>query len=205
MINRRARVWYPGAQYHVMNRGNRKAEIFRRDEDYEVYLRIMEKARKRYSFKLLGYCLMPNHVHLHIQTDQVELWKIIHYVHGNYAKYYNKVYSLVGHLFQGRYIAQIIENDAYCLAASRYIHLNPVKACIVDDPKLYPWSSFRYYINQKKPKWVELECDYVKGYFGKYGHEQYEAFVKGSIENMTSESLYNIELAEIDLLECEVE
>ncbi len=109
-ISRKKRIWYPGAEYHIMNRGNRRGDIFREEEDYEAYLRNLTIAKSRYPFFLIGYCLMTNHVHLLIETIEDEHWRIIQYAHSNYSIYFNKKYGLVGHLFQGRYTDEIVES-----------------------------------------------------------------------------------------------
>jgi REP element-mobilizing transposase RayT len=146
-MDKRKRVWYPGAQYHIMTRGNRRSDIFRSEEDFVVYLRILLAAKKKYPFYLYAYCLMDNHIHLQIETINVELWRIMHYINSVYSKYFNETYNLIGHLFQGRYYAECINTDAYMLQTNRYIHLNPVKAKMVRKPAEYEWSSYKSYIS----------------------------------------------------------
>ena len=131
------RVWYPGAKYHIMNRGNRRSDIFKDEEDYQVYLTILEETIRKYKYIILSYCLMTNHVHLQIQTTDIELSKIMRFINLSYTKFFNNKYNFIGHLFQGRYKAEIIETDAYNLQTSRYIHLNTVRAAMVEKPIEY--------------------------------------------------------------------
>jgi len=143
------RIWYPGATYHITSRGNRKSKLFKEKEDYKVYLRIIRSSKDKYNFNIYSYCLMTNHVHLQLKTEEIEIWKIMRRINWHYAKYFNNKYNLVGHLFQGRYRASIIEKDYYQLVTSRYIHLNPLKAELVKDLEEYEWSSYSYYLGIK--------------------------------------------------------
>ena len=154
---RKNRVWYPGAIYHIMGRGNRRTDIFKDEEDRLVYLANLLEAKETYDFNLYSYCLMTNHVHLQIQTKEVSISAIMKLINTNYAIYFNRKYSFVGHLFQDRYRAEIIEKDAYNLEISRYIHLNPVKAQIVKLPIEYPWSSYPNYVAGKQDNLVSTE------------------------------------------------
>ncbi len=143
---RKKRIWYPGASYHIMSRGNRKQNIFHDDEDRYIYLTKLLQAKERFDFSVYSYCLMTNHVHIQLQTNETEISTIMHYINMAYTVYFNRKYELVGHLFQGRYRSELIENAMYNLEVSRYIHLNPVKAEMVTLPIEYPWSSYRNYL-----------------------------------------------------------
>ncbi|NLL48545.1 MAG: transposase [Firmicutes bacterium] len=154
---RKPRVWYPGATYHVMCRGNRRQEIFRSDKDRRVYLRKLLWAMKSHRCKILSYCLMPNHVHLQVETTDVPLWKMMKQLNMTYAIYFNKKYDYVGYLFQDRYKAELLETDASILAVSRYIHLNPVAAKMVASPSDYSWSSYMVYLENKQDPLVSTE------------------------------------------------
>lgn len=136
--------------YHVVTRGNNKGNVFWDREDYFVYLKLMKKTKERYPFDLFCYCLMTNHIHLQLGTIDSEIWSIMHYINSLFSKYINEKYDLVGHLFQGRYYSEIIEDDAYALEASRYIHLNPVKANLVKRPIDYFWSSYGIYMGKRE-------------------------------------------------------
>ena len=147
---RKRRIWYPGAIYHVMSRGNRKAPIFADSSDYIRFLEYLLMIKNKIPFRIHSLCLMTNHFHISLETFDVELWKIMHKILSLYAHDYNCKYNYSGHLFEGRYTAQIIEDERYFLEVSRYIHLNPVKAMIVDDPFNYEYSSYRNFIISKE-------------------------------------------------------
>lgn len=147
---RKKRVWYPGATYHIVSRGNRKSHLFRDQLDFEFYLDILRKIKAKCGFSLLSYCLMSNHVHLHIKTEKVEVWRLMHQINLFYAKYFNYKYDLVGHVFQGRYFSKIIEDKFYNLGVNRYIHLNPVEASAVIKPEAYNRSSYQIYLGLRE-------------------------------------------------------
>jgi len=143
---RRPRIHYPGGLYHVIARGNRGLKVFRRDEDYKLYLKFLEEYKERCDFLLYAYALMPTHFHLLIEVRQVPLSKVMQGLQFRYTRNYNLRYHSWGHLFQGRYKAILCEKDSYLLELSAYIHLNPVRVKLVKDPVEYPWSSYREYL-----------------------------------------------------------
>ena len=147
-IPRTKRIWYPDAVYHVTTRGNRQDLLFYSHLDYHQYLKILSHCIPKYSVKLFSYCLMPNHTHLQIQCCKSPPGEFMKELCETYAMYFNKKYELTGHVFQGRYGAELIEDRSYLLDTSRYIHMNPVAADLVMYPLEYPWSSYRYYASQ---------------------------------------------------------
>lgn len=175
-----------------MSRGNRRSDIFRDEEDYRVYMGILERAMKRYSYILYTYCLMTNHVHLQVETGNTEIWKIMRYINLSYTKYFNNKYNFIGHLFQGRYRAEIIEKDSYNLQTSRYIHLNPVKASMVESPGEYQWSSYDIYMGQRHSDLVMDEK--ILGYFKENSRESYKAYVESELINQEIDEEINRKL-----------
>ena len=131
------RIWYKGAVYHVMSRGNRRKLIFNNDSDYLRFLRCVKKIQSESGFKIHALCLMPNHFHMIIETGETSLSIIMQKILSIYVEGYNKKYSVTGHLFEGRYKAKLIEDVPYFLESSRYIHLNPVKANMVVSPEKF--------------------------------------------------------------------
>lgn len=154
-MSRSPRLEFSGAVYHVIARGNEQREVFRDDTDRDFYLRRLAHYRDRFRFRLYAYCLMTNHVHLALETGPVPLSRIVLALHGSYAQGFNQRHHRVGHLFQGRYKAFLVQKTPYLLALIRYIHGNPVKAGIVRDPWLYPWSSDRFYRREHPPDWLD--------------------------------------------------
>ena len=125
------RIEYPGAFYHVISRGNERRAVFRGDNDYELFLNTLGEASDRFDVLIHAYCLMPNHLHLLIQTKDSNLSQFMKRLLGVYTIRFNRRHKRYGHLFQGRYKAYLLDQDSYFLELSRYIHLNPVKANIV--------------------------------------------------------------------------
>lgn len=149
------RILYPGAIYHIFNRGNNKQETFEDAQDYQVFLKYLRQAKEKYKFKLFSYALMTNHFHLLLQLeDFTDLGEIMQAVCQPYVFYFNARQKHVGHLFQGRYKAYLVEKETYLLKLTQYIHLNPVKAGFVIDPRGYPWSSCPLYFTTG-PVWFE--------------------------------------------------
>lgn len=154
-MGRKNRIWFPGALYHITCRGNRKADIFKDREDYLNYLKVVEETKAKYPFGLIAYCLMTNHIHLQIRTNEIDTSKIMKLINQNYAKYFNHKYDYVGHLFQGRYFAELITDDEQMMLTSKYIHLNPVRAMMVKNPSEYEWSSYNVYIGNRNEEIIE--------------------------------------------------
>jgi len=165
-MTRPLRISYPGAFYHITSRGNERKDIFKSHRDREKFLSYLESATQRYGALIHVYCLMSNHYHLLMETPAGNLSQIMQHINGAYTTYFNVKHQRSGHLFQGRYKAILVDVDEYAKALSRYIHLNPVRAGLVDKPEVYDWSSYVYFIGQKKaPEW--LARDFILGYFGK--------------------------------------
>jgi REP element-mobilizing transposase RayT len=190
---RRPRVHYPGGLYHVIARGNRGLKVFRRDEDYRLYLKFLQEYKERYGFLLYAYVLMPTHLHCLIEVREVPLSKVMQGLQFRYTRNYNLRYSSWGHLFQGRYRAILCEKDSYLLELSVYIHLNPVRAKLVKDPAEYRWSSYREYLKEREGGLVD--SSFVLSQFsGIKGRavRAYERFVKGQMDLGHREELYRV-------------
>lgn len=173
---RKLRVWYPGAMYHITSRGNRRTALFHNTQDYQAYLDILEETKFYYPFHLHAYCLMTNHIHLQLETINHHTKHIMKRLNSRYAMYFNKQYRLVGHVFQGRYGAELIETKEHQLAVSRYIHLNPLEAGMVNTPEEYPWSSYLAYITSNENPYVRT--DKILSYFSEPAKKKYREFTE---------------------------
>lgn len=143
------RMLLPGELYHVTIRGNNRQPIFFDESDHLEYLHLLREIIQRYATKLHAFVLMPNHTHLLVQPTQKDTFSTgLQTLHSTHAKYINRRYTRSGHLFQGRFHSKHVARDSYLLVASRYIHNNPVRAGMVHDPCLYPWSSVRVYTGE---------------------------------------------------------
>lgn len=137
------RIEFSGAVYHVTSRGNAQQNIFLCDDDRQAFLDLLGIACERFRWQCHAYCLMSNHYHLLIETQAPSLSKGMKYLNGTYTSAFNRRHFRIGHVFQGRYKAILVEKDAYLLELSRYIVLNPVRARMVRSAKDWPWSSYR--------------------------------------------------------------
>ena len=178
------RIEYPGAFYHITARGNEQQKIFRSLKDKERFLTYLESSVLRYGAVIHVYCLMSNHYHLLMETPRGNLSQIMRHINGAYTTYFNLRLKRAGHLFQGRYKAILVEADEYALELSRYIHLNPVRAKMVDRPEEYLWSSYRGYTGlEQAPDW--LKADFILKYFHSRSlpaENNYKTFVEEILE-----------------------
>ncbi|MEW6374964.1 MAG: transposase [Thermodesulfobacteriota bacterium] len=188
------RIEYPGAFYHITSRGNERRPIFRTKGDYERFIGYLESATERYGAQIHCFCLMPNHYHLLLETQRGNLQAILHHLNTAYTNYFNRKTGRVGHLFQGRYRAILVEKDSYALELSRYIHLNPVRAKLVDRPSRYPWSSYLAYTG-KAQGWDWLRIDFILDQMGlnrRRAQGRYRGYVKDGIEKGSPDPLKNV-------------
>lgn len=137
------RIEFAGALYHVTARGNAQADIYADDNDRLQFLSLLQHAVERFNWYCHAYCLMDNHYHLLIETNSPTLSKGMKLLNGTYTQYYNRQHQRVGHVFQGRFKAILVQKDSYLLELARYIALNPVRAQMVRSAKDWPWSSYR--------------------------------------------------------------
>ncbi len=136
------RIQYPGALYHIFTRGNNKKEIFIDSNDYLLFLSIFNEVITKFGWISYAYCLMPNHYHIFIETPVENLTTGMHQLNNNYSHKFNFFHSRVGHPFQGRYKAILVEKEAYLFRLIKYIANNPVKKKLVSSPEEWPWSSY---------------------------------------------------------------
>jgi len=162
---RKPRIHLPGGLYHVILRGNDGQPVFHTDDDrYRFYL-LLQEGTCRFGYRVHAFCLMTNHIHLALQTGDMPLSRGLQNLSFRYTRWINWREKRTGHLFQGRYKAVLVDCDSYLLELVRYIHLNPVRAGMVDEPEKYPWSSHRAYLGKELLQW--LTTDWMLGQFGK--------------------------------------
>ncbi|MDP3093651.1 MAG: transposase [bacterium] len=137
--------------YHIITRGNNKNVIFREKEDYLYFLNLIKKYKKEHPFDLYHYCLMPNHVHLLIQTNKsTDFSVLMKKLNLSYYHYFRKKYGWTGHFWQNRFKNKPVGKDEYFIQCGKYIELNPVRANITKKPQEYPYSSYGYYAQGKE-------------------------------------------------------
>ena len=174
------RIEYPGAVYHVTSRGNARADIFADSADRQTFLLLLESVVNRFNWVCHAYCLMDNHYHLLIETSDGNLSMGMRHLNGVYTQSFNRRHKRVGHVFQGRFKAVIVEKESHLLELCRYVVLNPVRAGMVSAPQKWRWSSYRATGGITK-KESYLATDWILGHFGKTKSEariKYRQFVK---------------------------
>ena len=156
---RRLRIEYEGAIYHIMARGNARQKIVRDDVDRTRLVGGLEHTVSRCGWELLSYAFLDNHLHLLVKTPRPNLSAGMQGFLSGYALWLSRRRQRMGHLFQGRYRAEMIEDESYYWTVSRYIHLNPVRAGLVARPEQWPWSSYPgYYAARRRQPWVAHEA-----------------------------------------------
>ena len=193
-MGRPIRIEYAGALYHITSRGNERKKIFLDDGDRMKFLEILKDYHDRYGILIHAYVLMDNHYHLILETPKGNLLKVMHGLNGGYTGYFNRKYGRVGHLFQGRYKGIIVEKEAYLIPLSRYVHLNPVRAGVVERPEQYRWSTYRgYIVKGKEEEWVEYS--WVLSGFGHDGiraRKKYRYYTEEGLRMRVESPLKNL-------------
>jgi REP element-mobilizing transposase RayT len=157
-MSRPLRIEFRGAIYHVTSRGDRREPIYRDDADRVVHLGVIAQAMDRFDAQVLAYCLMGNHYHLVLHTREPNLSRLMRHVNGVYTQNFNRRHRLVGHLFQGRFKAILVDRDAYLLALCRYVERNAVAAGLVAAPGHWRWSSYRaHFGTDPTPAWLDSD------------------------------------------------
>ncbi|MFW2440137.1 MAG: REP-associated tyrosine transposase [Arenicellales bacterium] len=173
------RIEFAGALYHVTSRGDGQEDIYLDDSDRRIYIEVLKEVCTRFNWVVHAYCLMTNHYHILIETPESNLAKGMRHLNGVYTQRFNKKNKRVGHVFQGRYKAILVDKEAYLLELARYIVLNPVRARMVRAAKDWPWSSYRATAGFKNTD-TWLTVDWILSVFSKKRAEaikQYRLFV----------------------------
>jgi len=186
---RALRISYPHAFYHVTCRGNERREIFKDDQDRAVFLEKLRISLEIYGVRLHAYVLMNNHFHLIVETPKANLSEFMRHFNIAYTGAYNRRHRRVGHLYQGRYKAILVEKESYLLELSRYVHLNPVRIASQRGRghrerlrllERYPWSSLGGYLSLGK-KQSGVNYDEVLGYVGGW-RRRYGEFIEEGVK-----------------------
>jgi len=142
-MSRPLRIEFPGAFYHVTSRGNERKAIFYSDGDRLIFSDVLADVCRRFNWIVHAYCQMDNHYHLLVETPDGNLSKGMRHLNGVYTQRFNRKQNRIGHVFQGRYKAILVDKDSYLLELARYIVLNPVRARMLRSAEDWPWSSYR--------------------------------------------------------------
>lgn len=194
-MTRPLRIIVPNIPFHVLDRGNNWQIVFRENEDFAYFLKLLKRYKKELKFKLYHFCLMPNHIHFVIEsTVEGSLPKIMMRLTLAYSSYFNKKYGGVGHVWQGRYKSSLIDKEDYFIWCGLYVELNPVRARLVVGPEDGQWSSYNFYAFGKTDPSTEGLID-VEPYYselGKSSQEWQERYRKQVKEVMEMDFMKNI-------------
>lgn len=182
-MSRPLRVELAGGLYHVTSRGDRREDIYFSDADRQQWLTIFAEVCQRFNWRCHAWCQMTNHYHLVIETPEANLAQGMRQLNGVYTQYVNREHQRVGHVFQGRYKAILVERDAYLVELARYVVLNPVRAGMVSLPGEWPWSSWSAMLGHSpSPGW--LETRWLLRQFSEddtQARQAYEDFVRAGV------------------------
>jgi len=177
-MGRAWRIEYEGALYHILSRGNEQKDIFYEDQDRILFLKTIGEMSERFEIDVFSYVLMGNHYHLLLKTNRANLSKSMQWLGVTYTRRFNLGHFRSGHLFQGRFKSIIVQNDAYLMRLSCYIHRNPLRAGIVERLGDYRWSSYKAYAyGDKAPKWL-ITKPILSQFKGKDKHKAYREKVQ---------------------------
>ncbi len=180
------RFTFQNAFYHVFNRGINKQPIFLSETDYYFFLDKLNRLKKQYDHSIYAFCLMPNHFHISIQTRKTPISRIMASLTTSYAMYFNRIYNHFGPVFQNRFKSILIESNPYFIHLSQYIYLNPVKARLVKDPILYPFSSIKEALGKEPLHYLDEDIVRVIGE-SQESQKEYEKFIYDGINKDMTE------------------
>jgi putative transposase len=179
--------------FHIMCRSISEVNLFKNDDDKNKYMSLIKKYQKIYEFRVLGYCMMDNHVHLLIDVNGADISSIMHSINFSYAQYFNKVHKRHGHLFQDRFKSKIITDDRYLFSVSAYIHTNPMDIEKYKDcPEKFKFSSLSVYLGLRPDPYDLVSSSFVLSMFGKNpkaARERYIAFIYKCNEKRFKENI----------------
>ncbi|MCM3742117.1 transposase [Oceanobacillus luteolus] len=187
-MGRKKRTWVPHAFYHIVSRGNRRENLFHDEGDFKTFLYILQTVNRKVPFELSSYCLMNNHFHLQLRSRKQPVSKVMSLINKRYADYYNTKNNYSGHVFEKRYFDKIIDTKTGMLEVSRYIHLNPLEAGMVEKAEKYKWSSYRYYLYLQRGPFLNMNV--ILDYFSGDEMEKRRKY-REFVEEGTKEVLYN--------------
>ena len=203
-MSRPLRLEFSGALYHVTSRGNEKKPIYSENTDFEMFLSLLAEVCQRFNWVIHSYCLMTNHYHLVIETPDGNLSRGMRHLNGVYTQRFNNKHKRVGHLFQGRYKAILVDKESYLLELCRYVVLNPVRAKMVKVPGNWQWSSYLVTIG-KQDGFEGLATDAILLQFGvqrSQAIERFQAFIlQGKGQNIWHELKHQIYLGDKNFVE----
>jgi putative transposase len=182
---RRLRLQYPDAIYHLMARGNGLQDIVTDDLDRDRLQEHLGRAAARCSWRVYAFAIMSNHLHIVLKTPQPNLARGMQTFLSAYANGWSRRHRFYGHVFQGRYRTELVEDETYLWTVTRYVHLNPVRAGLVEQPAAWPWSSYPGYARRgRRLNWVaydDLLASWVRAFGGQDSAAAYRRYVTAGL------------------------
>lgn len=185
-MSRPLRIVYPGAWYHVMNRGRRRERIFSEEEDFRAFINLLRESIDAWGIRVGAYCLMSNHYHLLMQTPLGNLPRAMRHIDGVYTQRYNRRYGHDGQLFRGRYKAVLVQAEGYLVEVVRYIHQNPKRAGVETEFGAYPWTSHQGYLSSAR-RWEWLAKEPVMSLIAGVAADRRRAYIEFIRRNISEE------------------
>jgi putative transposase len=153
----------PTGYYHWINRGVNQKKLFHFKDDFKAFLDLVQEYKERFEIDLFHYCLMTNHIHLLIKTNDIQaLFRFSYYVQRRYAYYYCKAHKWRGQVFQRMYKSLPIDKDTYLLECGRYIERNPLRAKLVKSVGEWPYSSYSFYATGQRNNLITVSPAYLE-------------------------------------------
>ena len=183
-MSRQLRIEIENGIYHVTARGWERRVIVRDDRDREKWSTLLDRIVVRFGWRFFAWVLMDNHFHLFFQTPEANLSAGMHDLNSGYATWFNRRHRRAGALFQGRFKAILVEDESYCWSLSRYIHLNPVRAKMVQHPEDHGWGSYQYYLpSRNAPAWLHWRTVLAEiGKSERLARNEYRRFVEEGLD-----------------------
>ncbi len=182
-MTRPLRIEFAGALYHITSRGDRREDIYLDDSDREAWLEVVNEVCNRFNWIVHAYCQMTNHYHLLVETINGNLSKGMRQLNGVYTQRFNRRHHMVGHLFQGRYKAILVQKESYLLELARYVVLNPVRAGMANQAEQWRWSSYLSTIGvSDMPGW--LDVDWLLSQFGRQRQDAIDSYRRFVMEGV---------------------
>lgn len=170
------RIELHGGLYHITSRGDRREDIFIDDADRRQWLTLLGEVCARYNWFCHAYCLMDNHFHIVVETVDSNLSAGMRQLNGVYTQWHNRTHDRVGHVFQGRFKAVMVQREGYLLELARYVVLNPVRAGMCNQPDDWPWSSYQAMVGQvTPPPWLQVR--WLLSQFGQHPQTAVAAYI----------------------------
>ncbi|MCK9224077.1 MAG: transposase [Candidatus Muirbacterium halophilum] len=188
-MTRPLRIQFENACYHVISRGDLKRYIFKKTSFKLKFIEKLNESLIKYNIICFAYCIMDNHYHLYIQTPEGNLSEAMKHLNESYANWYRVLSQKPGHVFQGRFKSILIDHDNYSLKLVNYIHLNPCRAKIVDNPTVYKFSSLNYYLGKKGSVIENLNKNHILSQFDNNLKNAAEKYYKFLINDIKSSDL----------------